>query len=141
NASLPAGPNVQTPEAANGGQAPREPKTLAEETFEQRELRRLRQENDYLRQQRDLLKKSVGHLVRGGAAARYTRMETMKSEYPLAAMTDALEVSRSGFFAHRHKAQGQRRQEDDALNAAIAPIFVASRQTYGSPRLTAALHQ
>ena len=55
-------------------------------------------------------------------------------------MADTLEGSRSGFFADRRKAQGRRRQEDGALNAAIAPIFVASRQTYGSPRLTAALH-
>jgi transposase-like protein len=39
-----------------------EPKTLAAETPEQRELRRLRQENDYLRRQRDILKKAVGIL-------------------------------------------------------------------------------
>ncbi|HEY0793259.1 MAG TPA: hypothetical protein VGD78_19500 [Chthoniobacterales bacterium] len=44
-------------------------------------------------------------------------------------MTDALEVSRSGFFAHRRKVEGQRRQEDDALSAAREPIFVASRHT------------
>jgi transposase-like protein len=49
-------------QAANGGQAQSEPKTLAEETPEQRELRRLRQENDYLRQQRDILKKALGIL-------------------------------------------------------------------------------
>ena len=42
-------------QAANGGQAQSEPKTLAAETDEQRELRRLRQEVDYLRQQRDIL--------------------------------------------------------------------------------------
>jgi transposase len=36
-----------------------EPKTLTAETPEQRELRRLRQENDYLRQQRDILKKAL----------------------------------------------------------------------------------
>jgi transposase len=35
---------------------------LAEETSERRELRRLRQENDYLRQQRDRLKKALGIL-------------------------------------------------------------------------------
>ena len=34
-----------------------EPKTLSAETPEQRELRRLRRENDYLRRQRDILKK------------------------------------------------------------------------------------
>ena len=49
-------------QAANGSQAPREPKTLADETSEQRELRRLRQEDDYLRQQRDILKKALGIL-------------------------------------------------------------------------------
>ena len=49
-------------QAANGGQAQSEPKTLAAESDEQRELRRLRQENDYLRQQRDILKKALGIL-------------------------------------------------------------------------------
>ena len=39
-----------------------EPKSLAAETSEQRELRRLRQENEYLRRQRDILKKAVGIL-------------------------------------------------------------------------------
>ena len=46
----------------NLGQPLREPKSLAVETPEQRELRRLRQENDYLRRQRDILKKAVGIL-------------------------------------------------------------------------------
>jgi transposase len=36
-----------------------EAKTLANETPEQRELRRLRQENDYLIRQRDILKKAL----------------------------------------------------------------------------------
>ena len=39
-----------------------EPKTLSVETAEQRELRRLRQENDYLRRQRDILKKACSIL-------------------------------------------------------------------------------
>ena len=47
-------------EQAKGGQTLSEPKTLAVESPEQRELRRLRQENDYLRQQRDILKKALG---------------------------------------------------------------------------------
>ena len=68
-------------------------------------------------------------------------METMQPEYPVAALADALEVSRSGFFAHRHKREQPRRQQDCALAAKIGPIFAASRQTYGSPRLTAALRQ
>ena len=47
---------------ANGGQAQKQPATLAAGTPEQRERRRLKQENDYLRQQRDILKKALGIL-------------------------------------------------------------------------------
>ena len=65
----------------------------------------------------------------------------MRNEHPITALAEALEVSRSGFFAHRQKAAGQRRQEDGELSAAIGPIFGASRQTYGCPRVTAALRQ
>jgi transposase len=36
-----------------------QPKTLAAETPEQREIRRLRQDIDYLRRQRDILKKAL----------------------------------------------------------------------------------
>jgi transposase len=47
---------------AQGGLSLSEPKTLSAETPEQRELRRLRQENDYLRRQRDILKKACSIL-------------------------------------------------------------------------------
>ena len=45
---------------ARAGQAPAPATTLAAESPEQRELRGLRQENDDLRQQRDILKKALG---------------------------------------------------------------------------------
>jgi transposase len=45
---------------AKAGQALKHPKTLEAESAEQRELRRLRAENGYLRQQRDILKKALG---------------------------------------------------------------------------------
>jgi transposase len=44
------------------GKSLREPGTLAVETAEQRELRRLRQQNDYLQRQRDILKKALAIL-------------------------------------------------------------------------------
>jgi len=47
---------------ARNGSAQSQPGTLACETPEQRELRRLRQENEYLRRQREILKKAVGIL-------------------------------------------------------------------------------
>lgn len=49
-------------EQAKAGQVLSEPKTLAAETPEQRELRRLRQELEYVTRQRDILKKACGIL-------------------------------------------------------------------------------
>lgn len=47
---------------ARNGHPPGEPKTLSIETPEQRELRRLRQELEYVSRQRDILKKALGIL-------------------------------------------------------------------------------
>ena len=47
---------------AKAGATPGEPKTIAVETPEQRELRRLRQQLAYVERQRDILKKAVGIL-------------------------------------------------------------------------------
>ncbi len=51
----------------------------------------------------------------------------------------ALEVSKSGFYAHQHKARRPRRQKDQELIHLMELIFQKSRRTYGSPRLCAAL--
>ena len=47
---------------ASRGQSLSEPKTLAQESAEQRELRRLRQELEYVSRQREILKKALGIL-------------------------------------------------------------------------------
>ncbi len=47
---------------ARGGPPLSEPKTLSVETPDQRELRRLRQEIEYVSRQRDILKKALGIL-------------------------------------------------------------------------------
>ena len=49
-------------EKARAGQALTEPKTLSSESPEQRELRRLREELEYVSRQRDILKKALGIL-------------------------------------------------------------------------------
>lgn len=51
------------------------------------------------------------------------------------------EVSRSGYYAHLRKAQGQRRQQDQQLAEQMEVVFEASRATYGSPRLVDALRE
>ena len=66
-------------------------------------------------------------------------MHTLKAEYQVETLAQALEVSPSGFYAHQHKAQGPRARQDEQLGAQIQTLFAPSRRTYGSPRLTAAL--
>lgn len=66
-------------------------------------------------------------------------MQKMKNDHSLPALAQALEVSESGFHAHRQKEQAPRRREDREIARAIKPIFAASRQTYGCPRVTMAL--
>lgn len=51
----------------------------------------------------------------------------------------ALEVSESGFYAHRHKAQRPRRLEDAHIAEQINAVFEQSFHCYGSPRLVKAL--
>lgn len=66
-------------------------------------------------------------------------MEKLRHQYPVGALTDALEVSKSGFHAHRHKLQRPRRQRDAALRPLIAGSFARSRKTYGARRVHADL--
>ena len=39
-------------------------------------------------------------------------MEKLTAQYPTDALAEAIEVSESGFAAHRHKAERPRRQRD-----------------------------
>jgi putative transposase len=98
-------------------------------------LRRLRQENDYLRRQREIFKKSLRHLVGQDATAGFRVMETMKREGSIDELAEALEVSKSGFYAHLRKSQRPRRRGDQRLRSLIHSSFERSRATYGCLRI------
>jgi len=68
-------------------------------------------------------------------------MNQLKAEYQVEELAQALEVSPSGYYAHRLKPEGARAQQDRALLEQIQPLFVQSRRTYGSPRICAALRR
>lgn len=55
--------------------------------------------------------------------------------FTLRELCQTLGVSRSGYYAHHHKAQRPRRQKDRQLSLQIAAAFEQSRRTYGTPRL------
>jgi putative transposase len=62
-------------------------------------------------------------------------MEKLTPQYPADALAEALEVSESGFAAHRRKEERPRRQRDAQLRPLIRQSFEQSRHTYGSPRV------
>jgi len=54
-------------------------------------------------------------------------------------LCELLQVSRSGYYAARQRPPGARRQRQAALSSRIRAIHMASRQTYGAPRVHAEL--
>ena len=62
-------------------------------------------------------------------------MEKLTPEYPADALAAALEVSESGYAAHRRKAQRPRRQPDEQLRPLIRQSFEQSRRTDGCVRV------
>ena len=68
-------------------------------------------------------------------------MAHLKNSFSQAELAQALEVSGSGFESHLQKPQRARRQQDRTLSALLRPIFKASRNTYGSPRLMMSLRK
>jgi len=68
-------------------------------------------------------------------------MEKLHANYPVSALAEALEVSKSGFYAHRLKPRRARRQRDAQLAPLIAESFTRSRRTYGSPRVLCDLRE
>jgi transposase InsO family protein len=66
-------------------------------------------------------------------------MSHLQHDYPVSDLARTLDVTSAGFYAHQHKPERLRRQEDARLAAEIQPIFLDSRKTYGSPRICAAL--
>lgn len=65
----------------------------------------------------------------------------MQTQEPIKLLCQTLDVSRAGYYAHRHKPERRRRQQDQTLTPLICQEFAASRNSYGSPRLRVALRR
>ncbi len=71
----------------------------------------------------------------------YAFIATHEGEFPVSRMCMVLGVSPSGYYDWRQRPPSQRQQANDKLLAAIRREHEVSRQTYGSPRIHAALKQ
>ena len=66
-------------------------------------------------------------------------MRANQAEFPIAAMARVLGVSQSGYHAWRQRAPSAHAQADAALLREIRTVHAASHETYGAPRVHAAL--
>jgi HTH-like domain len=63
----------------------------------------------------------------------------MERDFPISLMCKVLKLSRSGYYAWCKRKLSPRNQENEILSEQIKQIHESSRQTYGSPRIKAAL--
>ena len=71
---------------------------------------------------------------------KYEFIHTNRSEFVVEKMCQVLNVSRSGYYRYNSGEESQRSIENLILLAAIKEIYKQSHGTYGSPRITDALH-
>jgi putative transposase len=70
---------------------------------------------------------------------RFRCIQRLRGDYPIQLLCALLDVSRSGFYTWCRRMPGPRAQENATLLAAIRKVHQQSRETYGSPRVHAAL--
>ena len=68
---------------------------------------------------------------------RFEFIDAQKAHFPVEFMCEQLGVSRSGFYAWKHRPQSARQQADEHLSEEVAQVHQESRGTYGSPRVHA----
>ena len=72
---------------------------------------------------------------------RFAFIERHREQFPVTRMCRVLEVSPSGYYAWRCRADSARRREDRQLTVHIRSTFEASRCSYGSRRIRDSLAQ
>jgi len=70
---------------------------------------------------------------------KFQFIENHRSSFPDDGMCDALNVSVSGYYAYHKRDKSHQHQENQRLLVEIRIVFKKSRETYGSPRITAYL--
>ena len=66
---------------------------------------------------------------------KYAFVEKNRRQYGVPALCEALQVSRSGYYAARYRGPSNRQKRQVDLTARIRTIHQASRESYGAPRV------
>ncbi|MBF0562655.1 MAG: IS3 family transposase [Alphaproteobacteria bacterium] len=102
------------------------------------EIARLKRENNRLRLERDILKKTGGHLL-GTTEMKFRLIEDHREIHPVRVMCAALGVSPSGYYAWRRQPESPRKAANRRLLADIRRLHGQHRERYGAPRIHRAL--
>ncbi|MDB4286382.1 IS3 family transposase [bacterium] len=81
------------------------------------------------------LKKGHRHLLQERREI-YTFIKNHRHQFPVEMMCKVMGVGRSGYYAWMKRPESNRSIENQAIRKQIREIFYASKQTYGSPRVT-----
>src|SRR6516165_10359987 len=100
----------------------------------------LRRENERLRMERDILKKSRAHL-RSGLPMKFGFVDEDRHLWPVRVMCKALGLSVSGYYAWRSRIESRRAAANRVLLKDIRRIHGESSGTYGAPRVHAVLRR
>ncbi|MEP6835275.1 MAG: IS3 family transposase [Gemmatimonas sp.] len=103
------------------------------ETLEQ-ENRRLRREDEMLRQEQAFAKKSGG-VLRERVAMRYAVITRHRHEFAVRLMCRVLNVTPSGYYASLTRPESWRAMMDDVLMAHVRVAHAESHDRYGAPRV------
>ena len=106
----------------------------------EKELARLRRENELLRAERDLLKKATAFFASkaepsstaGDKSMSFALIDAKKADVPVEIACAVLNVSVSGFYAWKTRPASKRQTDDMILLAHIRAEFATSNETYGS---------
>ena len=72
---------------------------------------------------------------------RFAFIHAEKASFPIASMCRLFEVTRQGYYAYASRPPSPRVRAEVKLCEAIREVFVASGETYGSPRVLRALRK
>ena len=72
---------------------------------------------------------------------KYEFIEEHREIYKTKSMCEVLKVSRSGYYAWNTRQPSRRQKDNEELLEHIQRIHTHSRKLYGSPRITAELHE
>jgi putative transposase len=72
---------------------------------------------------------------------KYAFLREHRSRYEIKKMAQALQISRSGYYAWIKRTDSPRKRDNRVLVDQIKAVYYRSKSIYGSPRVTAQLHR